>query len=85
MTDAERERYSRQILFPGIAEAGQERLLGSILSLFAWVAPGRARLLPDWLWRRLHLEMPAAGSTRCDEHLRLLDTRDWFTHVDPAR
>lgn len=65
--------------------AGQERLLGSILSLFAWVAPGRARLLPDWLWRRAHLEMPSTGSVRCHEHLRLLDTRDWFTNVEPAR
>jgi molybdopterin-synthase adenylyltransferase len=29
MTSAERERYSRQILFPGIGEAGQEELLRS--------------------------------------------------------
>jgi adenylyltransferase/sulfurtransferase len=29
MTDADRLRYSRQILFPGIGEAGQERLLGA--------------------------------------------------------
>ena len=29
MNAAERERYSRQILFPGIGEAGQERLLGA--------------------------------------------------------
>src|ERR671938_2114947 len=29
MTPAERERYSRQILFPGIGESGQEALLRS--------------------------------------------------------
>ena len=29
MTRAERERYSRQILFPGIGEGGQEALLRS--------------------------------------------------------
>ena len=65
--------------------AGHERLLASIVALFAWIAPGRARLLPEWLWRRLHLDMPPAGPMRCDEHIRLLDTRDWFTQVDPAR
>src|SRR5213078_5322702 len=29
MDHSERERYSRQILFPGIGEGGQEHLLGS--------------------------------------------------------
>src|SRR6185436_5398773 len=29
MTEADRERYSRQILFPGIGESGQEALLRS--------------------------------------------------------
>lgn len=65
--------------------AGHERLLASILSLFAWIAPGRARLLPDALWRRLHLEPPSSGEPRCDERVRLLDTRDWFTQVNPER
>lgn len=65
--------------------AGHERLLAGVLSLFAWIAPARARLLPDWLWRRVHLDMPGGGPARCDDRLRLLDTRDWFTPVDPAR
>lgn len=65
--------------------AGHERLLASMLSLFAWIAPGRAQLLPDWLWKRLHLAAPLSGPTRSDEHVRLLDTRDWFTPVDPGR
>jgi hypothetical protein len=65
--------------------AGHERLLASLLSLFAWIAPGRARQLPDWLWGRLHLEAPPAGRVRCDDHVRLLDTREWFTEVDPNR
>ena len=65
--------------------ASQERLLASILSMFAWIAPGRARLLPEWLWRRLHLEAPPAGAMRCDDRIRLLDSRDWFTRVNPGR
>lgn len=65
--------------------ATHERLLGSILAMYAWIAPGRARLLPDWLWRRLHIDPPAPGPELCDGRVRLLDTRDWFTHVDPAR
>jgi hypothetical protein len=63
--------------------ASHERLLASMLSLFAWIAPGRARLLPEWLWQRLRLEMPPAGPARIDRHIRLLDTRDWFTPVEP--
>lgn len=62
--------------------AGHEGLLAAILSLFAWIAPGRARRLPDWLWRRLHLEVPPGGADRCERHIRVLDTRDWFTPVD---
>src|SRR5512145_343093 len=40
MTDAERDRYSRQILFPGIAEAGQERLLHSCAAIVGCGALG---------------------------------------------
>lgn len=63
--------------------AGHERLLASMLGLFAWVAPGRAQQLPTWLWPRLQLAPPADGSLRNDDNVRLLDTRDWFTHVEP--
>jgi hypothetical protein len=65
--------------------AGNERLLASVLSLFAWIAPGRARLLPASLWQRVQLAVPPAGPARVDRHIRLLDTRDWFTGVDPTR
>lgn len=65
--------------------AAHERLLASILTLFAWVAPGRARQLPAWLWQRLQLAPPPHGPARCDDRVRLLDTRDWFTGVDPGR
>jgi hypothetical protein len=29
--------------------------------------------------------VPPAGPARVDRHIRLLDTRDWFTGVDPTR
>ena len=40
MTDAERDRYSRQILFPGIAAAGQDRLLHSCAAIVGCGALG---------------------------------------------
>ncbi|MCU0951214.1 MAG: nucleotidyltransferase family protein [Burkholderiaceae bacterium] len=65
--------------------AGDERLLGSLLMLFSWIAPRRAQALPDWLWPRLGLQPPSAPAAldRDDERVRLLDTRPWFTGVVP--
>jgi hypothetical protein len=60
---------------------GGERLLAAVLSVFAWLAPGRAAELPGWLWERLQLA-PPSGPRRSDERIRLLDTRDWFTAID---
>lgn len=40
MTESERDRYSRQILFPGIAEAGQDRLLHSCAAIVGCGALG---------------------------------------------
>jgi hypothetical protein len=65
--------------------ASHERLLASILSLFAWIAPGRAQLLPEWLWRQLRLDPPTPGPARRTENIRLLDVRDWFTPIEPTR
>lgn len=61
---------------------GHERLLGAALSLFAWMAPGRAAELPAWLWTRLQLAPPAGGPRCSRERVRLLDTRDWFAAID---
>lgn len=62
--------------------SGNERLLASMLSLFAWLAPGRALDLPEWLWARLQLTPPSGGPRRSNDRVRLLDTRDWFTSID---
>ena len=40
MTPADRERYSRQILFPGIGEEGQRRLLRSHVAIVGCGALG---------------------------------------------
>src|SRR6266446_5748609 len=40
MTSADRERYSRQILFPGIGEEGQQKLLDSHVAIVGCGALG---------------------------------------------
>lgn len=56
-------------------------LLTSILTLFVWLCPGRARTIPDWLWGRLKLIKPSP-SVRVPEinhhHVGLIDSRPWF-------
>jgi len=59
--------------------ASEERLLGSVLLLFSWVAPGRARKFPEWIWDRLGLVRPPAGPERDDERIARLDSRPWFS------
>jgi hypothetical protein len=55
-------------------------LMAGALSVFRWVSPGRAQLLPRWLWERLGLPpmadapMPQIEKRRAD----LLDTRPWY-------
>ena len=55
-------------------------LLAGVLAVFAWIAPGRARQLPEWLWDRLGLaRQPAAAAVEIDKrHADLLDLRPWF-------
>jgi hypothetical protein len=55
-------------------------LLAGILAVFAWIAPGRARELPPWLWRRLGLDGPGpAGAVDIEKaRVDLLDRRPWF-------
>jgi hypothetical protein len=55
-------------------------LLAAALTVFRWIAPGRAEHLPDWLWEKLELPpMPTAKRPKTDRgHVSLLDTRPWF-------
>ncbi len=58
---------------------GQDwQLLRSVLVLFTWLAPGRARLLPEWLWERVELAVPEAAADVDRRRIGLLDSRSWF-------
>lgn len=62
--------------------AAEEPLLASVLLMFSWLAPGRARELPSWLWARLGLRAPEPdGPQRDQRRTELLDSRPWFTPV----
>ncbi len=54
-------------------------LLRAALSVFAWLAPGRARALPSWLWNRVGLPEPVLKGPPINRtHVRYLDSRPWF-------
>jgi hypothetical protein len=53
-------------------------LLAGVLAVFAWIAPGRARELPPWLWHRLGVAAPAGTAEIDKTRVALLDRRPWF-------
>ncbi len=53
-------------------------LLAGTLSVFRWLAPGRALALPQWLWGRLGIPAPEGGPQIEDRRVSLLDRRVWF-------
>jgi hypothetical protein len=56
-------------------------LIAGALSLFRWVAPGRAAELPSWIWERVGLAggAGACGAAEYDKRrVDLLDRRPWF-------
>jgi hypothetical protein len=61
------------------------RLLAGVLSVFAWLTPARAQLVPGWVWEKLRLPPPAPEEMTGDEAERaaLFDSRPWF-HADPG-
>src|SRR5271155_652783 len=63
LTDAQIERYSRQIILPEVGGRGQERLLAARLTILADIAdltPALNYLVGAWV-KGIHLNSPAAG------------------------
>ena len=57
-------------------------LMAAALTVFRWLAPGRAQELPAWIWGCLELPPAAASPEHPPEidgrRVSLLDTRPWF-------
>lgn len=54
-------------------------LLGSLLAGFKWLAPDKAKSVPEFVWERVGLKNETGGKALPDESRAfLLDTRDWF-------
>ena len=55
-------------------------LLAGLVSVFGWIAPARARELPQFVWGklRLHPPMEAIDESTARERTSFLDTRPWF-------
>jgi hypothetical protein len=67
-------------------------LAAGALAVFRWLAPGRAALLPGWIWERVGLSPPGAerpaGPDFHKRRAELLDRRPWFVperlRLEPA-
>ena len=53
-------------------------LLRGLLSVYGWLCPNRAQLLPEYLWRLLDLPRPQTAPAPKRDRIRLLDSRAWF-------
>jgi hypothetical protein len=69
-----------------LARLGEDAdLLGSLMAVFRWLDPERARQLPPSIWERLHLPIPEEGRSpeRVERRANRLDTRPWFHPLLP--
>jgi len=58
-------------------------VLKAMLTMYGWLCPKSARALPRVLWDRLGLRPPPPGVNFRRDHIRLLDSRAWFTALLP--
>jgi hypothetical protein len=55
------------------------RMVAALVEIFAWMCPGRAAKFPAGLWEELAIQRPVAEAAEVErEHVRALDSRDWF-------
>jgi len=60
-------------------------LLLGLLSVFAWVCPGRARHIPSLLRQRAGVKLGRGRAVDFDpQRIQLLDSRPWFGPMQPA-
>ncbi|GCF85620.1 hypothetical protein GSbR_22200 [Geobacter sp. SVR] len=58
---------------------GDDRLLlGGVMSVFRWLCPGRAALVPAHLWEQLGLPPPHFGPPADQDKIALLAAGQWF-------
>ena len=64
---------------------GETPLINALLHVFNWVAPERARCLPNWLREKFHLHESTPGERQLHTKTRvdLLDSRPWFAAFQP--
>jgi hypothetical protein len=58
-------------------------LLKAMLTIYGWLCPKGARELPKTLRDRLELMPPSPGASLRRDHIRLLDSRAWFSSLQP--
>jgi hypothetical protein len=59
-------------------------LLKGLLTVYSWLCPKQAKLLPASLWRRLGLPKPKPVPRGYKwKRIRLLDSRYWFAALRP--
>lgn len=60
-------------------------LLQSLLTLFSWLSPNRARAIPDWIRERFALpEVKTADADAMEQRrVKLLDSRPWYAAFQP--
>jgi hypothetical protein len=66
-----------------LARLGEDwPLLKAALTVYGWLCPKQARRLPESLRQKLKVPHPQVARKKRD-HIRLLDTRNWFAAVLP--